>query len=78
MVTKLVDMTQDRPLARGDVLRLLDKRFERTSVWIIQRIQLHVFCLGNKTGILLENDAQTMWITFPHDPDFEIVERLAN
>jgi len=79
------DQSVERPWQQGDALRLAWKsstgqfRLEKQGyVWTITRILPMVFCLNNKPGICVERNGKSMWITFPCDPHFDIVERLNN
>jgi hypothetical protein len=73
----------DRPLAAGDVIKLRSRESTgnwrtREQVWVIDRIQPMVFCLGGGPGIRMTRPDDSMWIAFPFDRRFEIIERLHN
>lgn len=82
------DLSQDRPLQRGDAIRLdwnskagYRLLFEHGKVWTIERIVPEVWCLNNQPGLRVSstrNPSKSRWISFPADPHLKIVERLAN
>ena len=76
------DATVKRPLERGDVLRLRSRGptggwRTREQVWTVENILPMVFHLGGP-GIRVARGDRKMWIKFPEDPSFEIIERLYN